>query len=1487
MPSVMPVYRRYRKNFSKIKEVLEISNLIEIQKRSYEQFLQAHVDPEQREPIGLQAVFKTVFPIKDFYETASLEFVSYRLTEPKYDVEECLLRGMTYAAPIKVTVRLVVWDVNEETRAKSIKAVKEQEVYFGEIPLMTENGTFIINGTERVIVSQLHRSPGVFFDQDQIKPHTGGKLFYYARIIPYRGSWIDFEFDQKDLLHVRIDRRRKIPVTVLLRALKYSGEELLDYFYHKEKVIIRKGRFLKEISKDVLVGQKATSDILDPESHKVILKKHRRITEEAFRRLELAKINTISVEPRDLIGRYLARDVVDTETGEVVAECNAEVTEKLLDEMKDRKIEEFEILFIDNINVSSSLRDTLVMDKIEMSREEREKLPSLEPGKSVREKESEKALIDIYKRLRPGDPPTIETAISLFYNLFFNSERYDLSKVGRMKLNHKIGLKGNSPQVLVITEKWKKEALDAEAAYVGGKELIDRILGGWLNFDEAIATPEMAEEIQRVAKILHPIGLMPSLKDGTITDDVQGRIRKILEDEKTTLRRRDILEVVKYLIKLKDGQGAVDDIDHLGNRRVRTVGELLENQYHIGLVRIERAIKERMSLQDIETLMPHDLINSKPLSAVIKEFFGSSQLSQFMDQTNPLSEITHKRRLSALGPGGLTRERAGFEVRDVHPTHYGRICPIETPEGPNIGLITSLSTYARVNDYGFIETPYREVVNGKVTNNIRYLFALDEEEEIEGQKPAIAQANAPLDRDGRFTAPFVSARRGGEFVMVKPDEIRYMDVSPKQLVSVATSLVPFLENDDANRALMGSNMQRQAVPLLRTDAPLVGTGMEAIVARDSGVTVVAKRDGVVEDVDASRIVIRADEDGQKETDPGVDIYTLIKYKRSNQNTCINQRPIVHIRERVRKGEVIADGPATDMGELALGKNVLVGFMPWGGYNFEDSILISEKLLKEDTYTSIHIEELECVARDTKLGKEEITCDIPNAGEEALKDLDESGIIRIGAEVRAGDILVGKVTPKGETQLSPEEKLLRAIFGEKAGDVRDTSLRVPHGIEGIVIDAKVFSRKGQEKDERTKAIEDHEKARLLKNQADEIRIIQNSTRRKIGKYLIEKRSAQRIADEKKNRVYLEAKERIKEEHLLAIPFDRLKEINVLEGKKVLLEVQRFLSHAELQINVVKGVFGEKLAKLKRGDELAPGVIKTVKVYIAMKRKLSVGDKMSGRHGNKGIISRILPEEDMPYLEDGTPVEIVLNPLGVPSRMNVGQILETHLGWAAKGLGWKIEEYLQKHFNPKLLRRKIREIYSSREVNEYLDQATDDEIIELARKLGNGIFVSVPVFDGASEEEIKDHLRKAGLPVTGQTTLYDGRTGEPFHQKVTIGYMYLLKLHHLVDDKIHARSIGPYSLVTQQPLGGKAQFGGQRLGEMEVWALEAYGAAHSLQEFLTMKSDDVAGRTRVYEAIVKGEHIVEPGLPESFNVLVKELQSLCLDTELIEEKREEIS
>jgi DNA-directed RNA polymerase subunit beta len=1389
MASLIHNGEHFRKKFAKIHEVLGISNLIDIQLESYDKFLQTNVDPDRRENIGLQAVFKTVFPIRDFYETASLEFVGYRLGESKYDVDECLLKGMTYGAPIKVTLRFVVWDVHEETGARNIKAVKEQEVYFGELPLMTENGTFIINGTERVIVSQLHRSPGVFFDRDQEKL-TGAKVFYYARIIPYRGSWIDFEFDNKDILSVRIDRRRKLPVTVLLKALGYTSQELLDYFYDKEEIFVEKGKFYKKVSYDLLMGQKATQDIIDPKTKEFLIRKNRKITKAIVKKLEAAKIHSIPIDSSDLLGRYLAADLVDGGTGEVIAECNEPIEEKTLEEInKKRKIENFNILFIDHITVSSSLRDTLVADKLGMSREEKEKLASTEPGKPPEEKETEKAIVEIYRRLRPGDPPTLETARNLFYNLFFNPDRYDLSKVGRMKLNLKLGL------------------------------------------------------------------------------DVPLEV--------TVLRREDILEVVKYLINLKDGRGTVDDIDHLGNRRVRTVGELLENQYHIGLIRIEKAIRERMSLQEVETLMPHDLINSKPLSAVIKEFFGSSQLSQFMDQTNPLSEITHKRRLSALGPGGLTRERAGFEVRDVHPTHYGRICPIETPEGPNIGLITSLSTYARVNDYGFIETPYREVVKGKVTNNIKYLFALEEEDAV------IAQANAPVDRYGRFTAPLISVRKGGEFIMVKPEEVDYMDVSPKQLVSVATALIPFLENDDANRALMGSNMQRQAVPLMRTDAPLIGTGMETIVAKDSGVTVITKRDGVVEDVDASRIVIRCEHPSKGDNDSGVGIYNLIKYQRSNQNTCINQKPIVKRGQRVKRGEVIADGPATDGGELALGQNVLVAFMPWCGYNFEDSILTSEKILKEDAYTSIHIEELECVSRDTKLGREEITRDIPNVGEEALKDLDESGIVRIGAEVKPGDILVGKVTPKGETQLSPEEKLLRAIFGEKAGDVRDTSLTVPHGIEGIVIDAKVFARKGVDKDERSKAIEAQEKARILKNQADEIRVIRDNIRKRAAELLVGKKSVSRLTESKK-KVMLDEGDTITAEILSRVPYERLAEISVKGDEGVQMEVQEVLSSGDAQINLVRVIFDEKIVKVKRGDELPPGVIKQVKVYVTMKRKLAVGDKMSGRHGNKGIISRILPEEDMPFLEDGTPVDIVLNPLGVPSRMNVGQILETHLGWAAKGLGWKIQELLEKHHSVKNLRSRIKAIYSSKEINAFIDTATDEEILEIAKRLGKGVYMAVPVFDGASETEIKEHLKEAGLPITGQITLYDGRTGEPFDQKITVGYIYLLKLHHLVDDKIHARSIGPYSLVTQQPLGGKAQFGGQRLGEMEVWALEAYGSGHALQEFLTVKSDDVAGRTRTYEAIVKGEHIMEPGLPESFNVLVKELQSLGLDVELIEDK-----
>ncbi len=1379
--------QRYRKDYSKIKEVASISNLIDIQVQSYNRFLQHDLAPEERDDTGLQGVFKSVFPITDFYDTASLEFVSFRLGDPKYDVDECVLKGATYAAPIKVTLRLVLYDIDDETGRRDIKAMKEQEVYFGEIPLMTTNGTFIINGTERVIVSQLHRSPGVFFDSDQGK--GGGKTIYFARIIPYRGSWIDFEFDSKDILHVRIDRRRKLAVTVLLKALGYSTQELLDYFYLREKVSRRNGRFVKEVPFDLLEGQRSLEDIVDPKNKQVIVKKLRKINNAMIKRLKAAGINTLVVNESDLLDHYLAEELVDRETGEVIAECNEMITEELLREIKKRKIPGFDLLFIDNITVSSSLRDTLVVDKISLTKEEKERLAQSEPSKLPQQKETEKAIVEIYRRLRPGDPPTLETATNLFYNLFFNPERYDLSRVGRMKLNYKLKLKD------------------------------------------------------------------------------------VPEDE-TVLRREDILEVVRYLINLKDGRGTVDDIDHLGNRRVRTVGELLENQYHIGLVRIERAIRERMSLQEIETLMPHDLINSKPLSAVIKEFFGSSQLSQFMDQTNPLSEITHKRRLSALGPGGLTRERAGFEVRDVHPTHYGRICPIETPEGPNIGLITSLSTHARINEYGFIETPYREVTNGRVTDRIRYLFALDEEDAV------IAQANAPLDGRGRFVNSLVSARKGGEFVMVKPEEIQFMDVSPKQLVSVATSLIPFLEHDDANRALMGSNMQRQAVPLLITDAPLVGTGMETIVAKDSGVTVVARRDGIVEEVDASRIVVRCDQ-VHDDTDPGVDNYNLVKYQRSNQNTCINQKPIVSKGERVKAGQIIADGPATHMGELALGRNVLVAFMPWGGYNFEDSILISEKLLKDDAYTSIHIEELECTARDTKLGKEEITRDIPNVGEEALKDLDESGIVRIGAEVAPGDILVGKVTPKGETQLSPEEKLLRAIFGEKAGDVRDTSLRAPHGIEGIVIDAKVFSRKGVEKDERSKAIEDQERARLLKNQSDEIRIINESARRKMERLLLGKKLAAPLTEHKRKTVLLEAGKKITAEALKSIPTTRLVDVPV-SNEMVELRLRDILEGAEAQMDRVREKFEEKIAKLRMGDELPPGVIKTVKVYVAIKRHLSVGDKMSGRHGNKGIISRILPEEDMPYTEDGTPVEVVLNPLGVPSRMNVGQILETHLGWAAKGLGAQIQRFLERNYSPTSLRKQIKSIYKSKDVDKYVNGCSDKEIVELAKKISQGVYMAVPVFDGASEQEIKETLEKANLPITGQTALYDGRNGEAFDHKVTIGYMYLLKLHHLVDEKIHARSIGPYSLVTQQPLGGKAQFGGQRLGEMEVWALEAYGAAHSLQEFLTVKSDDVGGRTRAYEAIVRGEHVLEPGLPESFNVLVKELQSLGLDVELLEDK-----
>ena len=1359
-----------RKNFAKIKKIIDIPNLIDIQKNSYKRFLQLDVPYEARKNFGLEAVFRSVFPIRDFSETASLEYVSYALGTPKYDVEECHQRGMTFAAPMKVKVRLVVWDVNKENNARSIRDIKEQEVYFGEIPLMTENGTFIINGTERVIVSQLHRSPGVFYDHDKGKTHSSGKVLYSARVIPYRGSWLDFEFDHKDILYVRIDRRRKMPATVLLKALGYSTEELLNYYYKSEEIILSGDRLVKTAEPELLINQKATSDIVDPNTGDVLVKGNRKFTKAAIRKMEEHGIKSIPIMEEDVEGRFSCHDVVDPATGEVLLECNDEITLAKLTEIRSREITTLKVLFIDGLHVTSSFRDTILVDKISST---------------------DDALIEIYRRLRPGDPPTIKSAVALFGNLFFNPERYDLSAVGRLKLNHKLGL---------------KTPLDCQV-----------------------------------------------------------------------LTKEDVLEVVRYLIDLKNGKGSIDDIDHLGNRRVRAVGELLENQYRIGLVRMERAIKERMSLQEVENLMPHDLINSKPVSAVVKEFFGSSQLSQFMDQTNPLSEVTHKRRLSALGPGGLTRERAGFEVRDVHPTHYGRVCPIETPEGPNIGLIASLSTYARINEHGFVETPYRIVKEGKVTNEVRFFSALEEEGH------AIAQANAEMDKDGRFESDYVSARKSGEFVLVGRDEIELMDVAPMQLVSVAASLIPFLENDDANRALMGSNMQRQAVPLLRADSPLVGTGMERVVARDSGVSVVARHNGVVESVDASRIVVKIDEDEFDEMGTGVDIYNLIKFARSNQNTCINQRPVVKIGDHVKRADVIADGPSTDMGELALGQNVVVAFMPWGGYNFEDSILISEKLVKDDRYTSIHIEEFECVARDTKLGKEEITADIPNLGEETLKDLDESGIIRIGAEVKPGDILVGKITPKGETQLSPEEKLLRAIFGEKAGDVRDTSLRVPPGVEGTVIGAKIFSRKGSDKDARTEIIEKAEEEKLRKDEQDEIRIIRDSAVGKLKRLLVGRTSAVKI-EGKEGKVLLAKDKKISEELLVTIPLERWDEISVSDGDDVEEKVAQVLSKLYQQIDFIKYVFDDKIQKLKRGDDLPPGVIKMVKVYIAIKRKLQVGDKMAGRHGNKGVVSRILPEEDMPYMEDGRPVEIVLNPLGVPSRMNVGQILETHLGWAAKGIGWRIEEMLEKNTPEAQLKKNLKEIYNEKEMSKFIDTLEEDELLRVATRLKRGVPMASSVFEGATEENIQTMLKKAGFDSSGQVTLYDGKSGDPFKHKVTVGVMYVLKLHHLVDDKIHARSIGPYSLVTQQPLGGKAQFGGQRLGEMEVWAMEAYGAAYALQEFLTVKSDDVAGRTRMYEAIVKGKHTLEPGLPESFNVLIKELQSLCLDVELLETEEE---
>lgn len=1301
---------RERLSFSKVSPFLEVPNLIDIQKNSFDKFLQKDLPHDKREDMGLQSAFNSIFPITDYNETATLDFLGYIVKEPKFSVRECLQKGLTYSAPIKIKVRLNLYEA-EEGKEKRLKESREQEVYIGEIPLMTDTGTFIVNGTERVIVSQLHRSPGVFFSHDKGKTHASGRILYSARVIPSRGSWLDFEFDTKDILYVRIDRRKRLPATIVLKALGYSNTELLKTFYPIETINIKGKSFTRFVS-DMLVGVKVSQNIVAPNTKEIIVKEGSKITKGAVRKMEALGIKEIPISKDEIIGRITLKDIVDPETGEVVLEGNEIISEEIFNKIIDAKIGALDLLFIDNVNYLSSLRDTLLTDKVNTQ---------------------EEALVEIYRKLRPGEPPTINAARELFNGLFFDAKRYDLSPVGRLKLNKRLGL------------------------------------------DVPLATRVLTE--------------------------------------------KDIVEIVRYLLSLRTGKGEVDDIDHLGNRRVRGVGELLENQFRIGLVRMERTIKEKMSLTELEVAMPHDLVNAKPVMAAVKEFFGTSQLSQFMDQTNPLSEITHKRRLSALGPGGLTRERAGFEVRDVHPTHYGRICPVETPEGPNIGLITSLASYAKVNEFGFIEVPYRKVVDGRATEKVEFLSA------IEGEKFVIAEATSPMDKDGNILGETVSARVGGDFRMVTPHEVQYMDVSPRQIVGISAALVPFLENDDANRALMGSNMQRQAVPLLTSEAPVVGTGMEYVAARDSGAVVIAKKGGIVESVDATRIVVRAAENGG-----GVDIYNLVKFQRSNQATCINQVPIVNVGDSIKKGDVIADGQCTDLGELALGKNVMVAFMPWGGYNFEDAILISERLVKEDVFTSIHIEEFELEARETKLGPEEITRDIPNVGEEALKDLDESGIIRIGAEVKPGDILVGKVTPKGETQLTPEEKLLRAIFGEKAEDVKESCLYVPPGIEGTIIDVRVLSRKGAEKDERAKSIEEDDILRLQRDLEEEVRIVKEDKFRKIRNLLANQKVTDDVKDSKTKEVVCQKGKKITDKQLEAVKDEHLLLVKIAD-EEVKEKIDAINNEANQYIRYLETRYDESIDRVKRGDELPPGVNKLVKVYIAMKRKIQMGDKMAGRHGNKGVVAVVMPEEDMPYLPDGSPVDIVLNPLGVPSRMNVGQILETHLGWAAKALG---------------------------------------------------LHVSTPVFEGAKESEIKELLEKAGLPSTGQITLYDGKTGEPFQRPVTVGCMYMLKLHHLVDDKMHARSIGPYSLVTQQPLGGKAQFGGQRLGEMEVWALEAYGAAFTLQEFLTVKSDDVTGRTRMYEAIVKGDATLEPGVPESFHVLIKELQSLALDVELLEKK-----
>jgi DNA-directed RNA polymerase subunit beta len=1351
--------KRIRKSFGRIPEAIEMPNLIEVQRSSYEQFLQRVTRPADRRDDGLEAVFKSVFPIKDFNERAVLEYVSYEFEEPKYDVEECIQRDMTFAAPLKVKLRLIVFENDEDTGARSVKDIKEQDVYMGDIPLMTEKGTFIVNGTERVIVSQMHRSPGVFFDHDKGKTHASGKLLFAARVIPYRGSWLDFEFDAKDIVYVRIDRRRKLPATTFLYALGMDGEEILTTFYdiipfEKRESAAGVQGWATPYKPERWRGVKPSFPLINAETGEEIAPAGQKISARAAKKFADQGVTSLLVAPDALIGRFLARDAVNMETGEIYAEAGDELDAAAIAALEGQGFTTIDVLDIDHITVGAYMRNTLRVDKNQVR---------------------EDALFDIYRVMRPGEPPTIEAAETMFRGLFFDPERYDLSAVGRVKMNM--------------------------------------------------------------------------------------RLEQDVADDMRVLRKEDVLEVLKVLVGLRDGRGEIDDIDNLGNRRVRSVGELLENQYRVGLLRMERAIKERMSSVDIDTVMPHDLINAKPAAAAVREFFGSSQLSQFMDQTNPLSEITHKRRLSALGPGGLTRERAGFEVRDVHPTHYGRICPIETPEGPNIGLINSLATHARVNKYGFIESPYRRVNNGEAHGEVVYMSAMEE------SKHVIAQANIAIGPNGEVMDDLVQVRINGDVTLAPKDQVDFMDVSPKQVVSVAAALIPFLENDDANRALMGSNMQRQAVPLVRSDAPLVGTGMEDVVARDSGATVIAKRKGVVEQIDGTRIVIRATEN----TDPnqaGVDIYRLSKFQRSNQNTCINQRPLVRVGDKVDGGDIIADGPSTDLGELALGRNALVAFMPWNGYNFEDSILISERIVSDDVFTSIHLEEFEVMARDTKLGPEEITRDIPNVGEEALRNLDEAGIVAIGAEVQPGDILVGKVTPKGESPMTPEEKLLRAIFGEKASDVRDTSLRLPPGVTGTVVEVRVFNRHGVDKDERAMAIERAEIERLGKDRDDEFAILNRNMQIRLRELLVDKVAVSGPRGLGRGEITAEKLAEIAPGLWWQIALEDERAMGELEA------MRRQFDEARKRLD---RRFEDKVDKLQRGDELPPGVMKMVKVFVAVKRKLQPGDKMAGRHGNKGVISKILPVEDMPHLEDGRPVDLVLNPLGVPSRMNVGQIFETHLGWASAGLGRQITSLLEawQHGGQReALMNRLREIYGpEQELPE-----TDEELIELCRNLAKGVPIATPVFDGAHINDIEDLLESAGLNRSGQVQLYDGQTGEPFKRPVTVGYIYMLKLHHLVDDKIHARSIGPYSLVTQQPLGGKAQFGGQRFGEMEVWALEAYGAAYTLQEMLTVKSDDVAGRTKVYEAIVRGDDSFEAGIPESFNVLVKEMRSLGLNVEL---------